>query len=376
MSRTSFSIAYYCRESKKNKQGQSPLEVSITINKKRVMLNLPIKFAPKDFAKKRKPAIVEETMNTWRIKITQVMNELMNNNIPITVATVKEYIQTGGTKTHTVELLVNKYMEEIKIKVGKSLTQDGYNKYNLVGDFIINEIGKRELCSITTGDMNKLYDRLKSMYLEATSGGKMAKVKSMFQYAFDNGLMRTNPCSQIRINKGKPSVKYLSSDDIKSLKKLDLSDMERLDKVRDLLLFQCGTGVAYADLILFDATKIEKINGLNVYTNNRQKTDIEFTCVVLPDAMKVLDKYNGQLPLISNQKYNKYLKELQQLAKVNTVITTHLLRKTYAHYLLNNGVSIETVSKCLGHTNTNITQKCYCRPTKDLVVGEISKLFN
>ena len=102
---------------------------------------------------------------------------------------------------------------------------------------------------------------------------------------------------------------------------------------------------------------------------------MEFTTVILQDGIDILNKYHGHLPLISNQRYNSYLKELQKLSGVSTVITTHLCRKTYAHYMLNNGVRIETVARLLGHSNTNITQKIYCRKTTETIANEIAQII-
>ena len=92
-------------------------------------------------------------------------------------------------------------------------------------------------------------------------------------------------------------------------------------------------------------------------------------------GLQILKKYDNNLPMISNQKYNAYLKEIQRLANIKTVITTHLLRKTYAHHLLNNGVRIETVAKALGHSNTIITQKAYARTIANTVAKEIGGLI-
>ena len=203
----------------------------------------------------------------------------------------------------------------------------------------------------------------------------MVKIKAIFYYAIDNGMMKINPCNSIKINKGAVRVEYLTSDDINKIKGLNLADFDRLDRVRDLMLFQMSVGVAYCDLVNFNSNEIEIINNIPTYTSNRQKTGVEFTSVILPMGMQILKKYDGQLPVISNQKYNAYLKDIQKLANVKTNITTHLLRKTYAHTLLNNGVNISAVAKCLGHTTTQITQRCYCRPSTEFVVNEMSKLM-
>jgi site-specific recombinase XerD len=190
----------------------------------------------------------------------------------------------------------------------------------------------------------------------------------------DNGLMRVNPCSSIKLSKGTPNISFLTTDDLNKIKSLDLSDYPKLEKVKDLLLFQSSTGLAYADLARFCVDDVQVTNGVMVYTNNRQKTGIEFTTVILKDGIQVLNKYDGRLPIISNQKYNAYLKDIQKLAGISTTITTHLLRKTYATYLLNSGVNISAVSKALGHSNTTITQRCYAKTTNEFVVNEIAKI--
>jgi integrase len=141
------------------------------------------------------------------------------------------------------------------------------------------------------------------------------------------------------------------------------------------LLFQASVGTAYCDLANFSVEKIVKVGDVYVYSDKRQKTGIKFSAVILPMGLRILDKYQGKLPIISNQKYNSYLKEIQRLAGIDTVITSHLLRKTYAHTLLNNGVNISVVAKCLGHTNTIITQKTYARPTDLFVANEVSKMI-
>lgn len=371
--KTTFSTTYYCRSSKQNKQGLSPLELCININGQRLFVNLPAKFSAKEFNKKRKPTHIENLINQYRIKVNEIMTSIMMDNQPITSALIKDYLQTGGVKAYSVQNLCDDFIKHIS---HRSITSTVLSKYKLVSVFLIDELGAdKQLSCVNNADCVCLYETLKQRYLLSTSAGYMTRIKSMFQYAFDNGKIKINPTNQIKINKGSVKVEYLSDSDIFKIKSMDLTDYPKLDRVRDLLTFQCGTGVAYADLLLFDSNRIEEINGINVYTNNRQKTKVEYTCVVLNDAMNVLNKYNGSLPIISNQNYNKYLKELQKLAQVETNITTHLLRKTYAHHLLNNGVKIEVVSKCLGHTNTQITQKCYCKPNKELVIDEIGKLF-
>ena len=370
MSRTTYSTTYYCRNSKTNKSGLAPLELCICINQKRVFINLPVKFNPKDFNKKRKPTEIEQIITQYRIRVNEIIADMMQQHLPITATSLKSWLQTGGTKTYTLEMLCTEFLAQLKC------TPKIYRKYELAINFIMDNLGTTtEITSINVGMINQLYTSMKEKFLPSTSAGYMTKAKTLFQYAMDYGKIKINPTTSIKINKGTPTVSYLTSAEISKIKGLKLDDYDRLNKVRDLMLFQCATGMAYCDLIQFNSNMVTETNGVYTYTSNRQKTGIEFTTVILPMGMEILNKYNGCLPLISNQKYNAYLKEIQKLSGVSTVITTHLCRKTYAHYMLNNGVRIETVARLLGHSNTNITQKIYCRKTTETIANEVAQII-
>ena len=89
--------------------------------------------------------------------------------------------------------------------------------------------------------------------------------------------------------------------------------------------------------------------------------------------LAVLKKYGGKLPLLSNVKYNEYLKVVAQTAGVDKPITTHWARHTGATMLLNAGVDMETVAKILGHSSTRITRSTYAKLLDDTVAREMEK---
>ncbi|MBR4995808.1 MAG: tyrosine-type recombinase/integrase [Alistipes sp.] len=376
MARTTFSITYYCRQSKTNKQGVAPLEMCININQNRLFINLPTKLSPKAFNRKRKPAEIDDLLNLYRSKVSNIISQLLIEGIPITANCIREYMRTGGTKSITIEQLCDEYLRIIKKRVGKTMVPQVYKRYELVRDFLFEILTPtKEVSTVNNADMVNIYHILKNRFMPSTSAGYMVKIKTIFHYAIDNNWIKINPFNGIKVDRGTPNVEFLTVDELDKIKHLDLSDYERLDRVRDLLLFQASVGTAYCDLVNFDVSRIIELEGVFVYNGDRQKTGIQFTTVILPWGLKILDKYNGRLPIISNQKYNSYLKEIQRLAGIETVITSHLLRKTYAHTLLNNGVNISVVAKCLGHTNTIITQKTYARPVDTFVASEVGKML-
>ena len=78
-------------------------------------------------------------------------------------------------------------------------------------------------------------------------------------------------------------------------------------------------------------------------------------------TQEIWEKYDYKLPVLSNQKYNGYLKEIADLCGINKKLHSHLARHTFATILLNNGMDILSVSKILGHSNSRITEKVYAK---------------
>ena len=90
---------------------------------------------------------------------------------------------------------------------------------------------------------------------------------------------------------------------------------------------------------------------------------------------QILDKYNNELPKISNQKFNSYLKEISELVEIEKKLTHHIARKTFATtVLLFNNVPMEIVSELLGHSNMNITQSHYGKIVQSKVSKEMKNL--
>ena len=111
----------------------------------------------------------------------------------------------------------------------------------------------------------------------------------------------------------------------------------------------------------------------------REKTGVNFNVPLLDIPKQILDKYAGKLPnqmvlpVPSNQKMNAYLKEIGDLCGIEKELTFHLARHTFATLALSKGVSIESVSKMLGHTNIKTTQ-IYAKIT-DAKIGNDMAMF-
>ena len=132
--------------------------------------------------------------------------------------------------------------------------------------------------------------------------------------------------------------------------------------------------MAYGDLLAFSADDIQLLDGRKIISSNRKKTDQSFISLLLPEAEKILLKYDNKLPVISNAKYNDYLKLLGHSAGISKKLTTHVARHTYATYLLNKGISISAVSRAMGHSTTQMTQH-YAKLLGKTVIDEMADKF-
>jgi site-specific recombinase XerD len=88
-------------------------------------------------------------------------------------------------------------------------------------------------------------------------------------------------------------------------------------------------------------------------------------------AMNILERYSGILPIISNVKYNEYLKVVAHIANINKPISTHWARHTGATLLLNEGVPMQVVAKICGHSSARITEQIYAKLLDETVVDAI-----
>ena len=160
--------------------------------------------------------------------------------------------------------------------------------------------------------------------------------------------------------------------------------LERLERVRDLFLFSCYTGISYADLNKLTPNNIWKGEDDKKWiVTNRQKTNTRVKVPLMPTALRLIEKYrehpltevSGTLfPPITNERANLYLKEIAEACGLTKNLTFHMARHTFATTVtLSNGMPIETVSKLLGHTKIATTQ-IYARVLDKKVEEDMNKL--
>jgi site-specific recombinase XerD len=193
--------------------------------------------------------------------------------------------------------------------------------------------------------------------------------------AIDAGYIRKNPYRWVNVERRRIDSlgKCLSPEEFNTLKSIKLPT-KSLERVRDLFVFQTYTCLSYTDLSNFNPSHIQELRGTKVYVGSRNKTSHPFTVPLLSPAIAILDKYGGKLPIISNVKYNEYLKVVAQAAGIDKPVSTHWARHTGATLLLNEGVPMQIVAKICGHSSSKITEQVYAKLLDETVVDAMSGL--
>lgn len=374
--RTTFNINFVCRTSKAVKNGKAPVEMSIIINGKRTYLTLPMKEDPKTFQKSitsKKMNPLKEYLEQMNQKVLIAQTELIKQDSPVTALAIKEYIQNGCSNSYTVGDLFNSYLKILKKRVGVNLTAAVYRKYEIVRDLFYKAINPdKQVTEITNEVISGFYADLNRKYESTTSAAMMVKLKTVVTFGLDNNRIKINPFNGIKIVKKTKEVEFLTESEVKTIKEKNLGG--RLSKVRDLFIFQCFTGLAYTDMAHLTREDFQ-VNELGqIYIKkSRLKTGVGFTTVLFPEAAEIIKRYNYELPVLSNQKYNSYLKEIADLCGITKPMHTHIGRHSFATMALNRGLSLETVAKMLGHSNIKQTQH-YSKLVDKTVFEAIAKV--
>ena len=213
----------------------------------------------------------------------------------------------------------------------------------------------------------------------------LSNFRKIVNICLKNGWINRDPFYGYKMAKRVVDREYLTADEIQRLISRNFN-LERLSQVRDIFLFSCFTGLAFADVEKLNRKEIVVgVDGEKWISTNRQKTDAPTRIPLLPQAIRILEKYENHpqclskgklLPVMSNQKMNAYLKEVGDLCEIEKKMTFHMARHTFATTVtLTNGVPIETVSKLLGHRNLKTTQH-YAKIIDKKVSDDLKTLKN
>lgn len=366
---------------KSQKDGLSPLELSIIINGKRkyITLDRNVKVANFD-SKKQKvkgDAAINEYTVALKVKCYGIETEMMKNGMDVTMDSFVDVFKNGfKANTITILQLFRERNELFGKKIANGVvTGSTLEKYKVTMDYVaayIKTLKKDDIMvkEITPMFIEDFFVYLVGLMSNNTAIQKMKHLKKILRMAVEEGYISVSPFKMTLKNEQK-EVNPLTLDELRKIKNKNIS-LPRLAKVRDMFIFECYTGLAFTDMVnLRSENIVVDTKGNEWIIKSRQKTKIQSTIPLLPLAKEILMKYQDELPTLTNQKYNGYLKELGDICGIKKNLHSHLARHTFATILLNSGVDMVSVSKILGHANSRITEKVYAKMLPETIMKKV-----
>ncbi len=397
MVRSSFAILFFIRESKVRKDGNAPIEASITINGERCFFSTGKKLKASTWDKNKQlvkgkdeeATSLNNYLKSIKVRLYEKEAELLNKGFVVTAQLLYDaYLDK-------VEILKEKSLLEVladhnkerKAMVGKNLAPATYWVFEytarLLTEYIKQKYQREDLYlrELNIGFIQGFHAFLLSeKKMAQNSATKHLKfLKQIVNISVANSYMTFNPFLPYKIEREPVEIDFLDEEELRKVINFD-TPIPRFEKAKDMFLFGCFTGLSYIDIKTLTAEHFEKDGAGRIWIKKRRvKTDVLSRIPLLPIAKLILDKYKGGdklLPIQDPADVNKYLKDIAILCGINKRITFHTSRHTFASTVtLANNISLEVVSKMLGHTNTRMTTH-YAKLIDKCIGEQMDKLMD
>lgn len=370
-------ISFFLNTNKTDKNGLAPIILQFYNNKQRFKYYTGEKIESKYWSKSKHkpkpsyPGIVSLSsyLESLQTRILDIVRDSKTDGKIITSDFVKnEFLKSYDPKSQdTFFNLFTQYLENSKntktLGTIKNFNNALYhfNAYNNATgfDFLFENINSKFFNQFVDYLINK-------KKLSNNSIGKVIKIlKTFLNWATENNYNKNLDYKKFKIWTEEIEIIYLTNEELENLFKLSIKN-KSLEKIRDLFCFGCYTGLRFGDIAQI---KEENIFNDEIHLRTQKTKDI-LVIPLLPNAKKILQKYDNILPMLSNQKFNKYLKDLGKLAELNQyvkiskyrgktridttlpkheLLTTHTARRTFITLSLEKGVRPEVIMSITGH---------------------------
>jgi site-specific recombinase XerD len=380
------------------KDGTAPVFARLTVNGQRAEFSLQKSIYDELWDHKNGKALgqtkLAKEFNSYldfvRSKMLLKKRELEESNIDITAYVLRDYYLGIDNSDQTILTIFKEHNDKCEGLINKDFAPGTVERYKTCYKHVSNFIKtKYKRDDIHLNEINPMFIRDFEYYLKVTrkccnntTVKYIKNFKKIILIALANGWMKANPFVSIKFRLDDVDLAYLDEVELNALMNKEFS-IERVQQVKDVYLFCCFTGLAFVDVKSLKAEDIIQKENDPWIKKQRQKTKNWCHIPLLPPAMHILEKYKNNpicqkkgllLPVLTNQKMNAYLKEIADITGINKSLSTHTARHTFATTVtLANQVSMEVVSKMLGHSSINMTKK-YARVVDDLIQKDMHKL--
>lgn len=395
----------------------------------KIKLKTEIKILPKlwdfNYSKVKDQAInsksINDLLNEYKGKIEKLYNEIVtehpNRDFKDIAIELKTFNKTGTSPFYDTKnkTFFDAFKEFLKIKEQdyhpntiqkfKTLKNslESFDKYLTFEKIDLRFYDKYKHYLQTkkaTGRQKTREENFQDGLLNATTAKYFSSLKTFMNWSLERNyhkntefLKRSFEAKRTLKNKPKEEIVTLRINELKKLFTYDFSENKRLEQVRDVFCFACFTGQRWSDIERFNKKDVKGNWWSFTSYKTGDKINVPFIGYIAP-AMDILKKYNYELPVISSQKFNEYLKKVGEKASLERIIkvtryvgnkeiiterplykfmSSHMGRRTCVSLLLNvENMPINQVMEITGHKDFKTLSK-YLDKDKQALENSISK---
>ncbi len=407
-------IGFHLNTDKKDKKtGLIPIRAKISVESKAVVKNLPFKvklnkwndekqrvYASRENEKYNGYKEINAFLDDYTSKANQLFKDCIQNDVPLTLALVKNFFNGIQPNFKTVNIdfwkAYEEFLKDIEITMQSSTIRVHKSTKKKLENFI-NDTGYK----LTFNSVDIVFFDLLKEYILVTKGHEynylpviIRRLKAFMNWSLKHKYHNNTDFKNFSVPEKEGSIIHLTFDELQLFINFQF-ESKKYQKVRDFYCFGCLTGARYSDLKRL--TKDNIADGKLKFTT--QKTNIDITIPIFPGLTTIIDRYPDQhklLPKCSEQKINKYIKEACELADIKTptehktflrnetikefkpkheLIGTHTGRKTFVCLAHAKGVDIKTIMDITGIKNQS-TLKRYLDVSIDTKRENLNRMFD
>ena len=379
--KSTFKLLFYLKKNELKKNGNAPIMARITIDGTPKTFGTKLEIDPNNWdlkhgrvqGKSAQALSINKKLDNIRGRIDKIYEDMLKHEGFATAQKVKLSFLGVGVMDDAILKVFNDQNEDFKKLVEKEeRSQSTYNKYITVYNHLTtfikeryhrDDMAFRELTSdfIREFDFYLRYDLQSS---HNTVWVYTMPVLALVELDIKKGLIRDNPFQDYEINMEETDRGYILKEDVEKLM-MCVPSHQRYELVKDLFIFSCFTGLAYADIKKLTRNNIQSFfDGHQWIISRRKKSDIASNVRLMEIPKRIIEKYQGTtrnefiFPVPTNATCNTHIGKLVEKAEIITEqkVTFHTARHTFGTMFLTEGVPLESLSKMMGHKNISTTQ--------------------
>ncbi|MDN5284574.1 MAG: recombinase [Mucilaginibacter sp.] len=329
--KTNFSLLFYLKKPKNYQAGLVPIYLRITVNGKRSETTTGRECEPSLWnsiagglkGTKEDTKSFNAYLDTLQKQVYEAHSQLTEAKSSITAETLRDRLLGKSEKTRMLIDVFKDHNKKIATLVGKEYAAGTSIRYQtslkhtqeyLQWQYKVSDIDIKKIDHDFIANY-EFYLRSERNCANNSAFKYIKNFKKIVGICLSSGWLDKDPFINYKIRIKQVDRVFLNGDDLQAMADKVFST-ERLNQVRDIFLFCCFTGLAYADVNKLKRNEIVKgLDGEMWIFTKRKKTDTPSRIPLLPSALTILDKYTDHpvcsnlgkaLPVSTNQKMNAY----------------------------------------------------------------------